>query len=528
MLSVPHIAISATGRTPGELLECARRALEHSRLVELRLDWVANPLEALPLIPRLLEEHARRPRRRNFLLQATCRREEAGGRFAGSISSQLELLSRAAAAGCRMVDLEIESAEAAGREAVAALRREALLILSFHDFSRTPRLEPAARRLCRFPADFYKLIPTATRQSDNCTVLDFLSAQKKAQSPERWIAFAMGEAGVPSRALALSRGSALVYAACPPEAEGNAEPAAPGQLDSDTLRNRYRAEKLSPQSAVYGLLGSPVRQSVGAAVHNAVFRARRCDAVYLPLLATDLRDFRKAAQRYPLAGFSVTIPHKQSILRFVDKTDRTVRAVGAANTVRVRGGRWEATNTDVEGIVTPLRKVYRLGVKESWPSGFRAVIVGTGGAARAAVAALRQLRCREISITGRTPAHVQRLARDVGGRAIPLETLPTERFDLLIHATSAGMWPHAEESFLRPQQITANVVFDLVYNPIDTRLLQTARSLGCRTISGLEMYLAQAARQLEYWTGQEAPLRLMRQTAVREVERLQQAAVAGH
>ena len=167
--------------------------------MELRLDWLEHPGEALPLISELLRPDARRPIRKTPTLQATCRRKEAGGRFPGAVAAQMELLAKAAATGCCLVDLEIESAEAAGAEAVAALRREALLILSFHDFSRTPRLEPVARRLRRFPADFYKVVPTATRQSDNCAVLDFLSSAANSRNKEQWIAFCMGEEGVPSR-----------------------------------------------------------------------------------------------------------------------------------------------------------------------------------------------------------------------------------------------------------------------------------------------------------------------------------------
>jgi 3-dehydroquinate dehydratase/shikimate dehydrogenase len=267
------------------------------------------------------------------------------------------------------------------------------------------------------------------------------------------------------------------------------------------------------------LLGCPVGHSIGAAIHNAAFRARGLDAVYVPLLASDLKDFRKAAERFPLAGFSVTIPHKEGILRWVNRTDRSARTAGAANTVRVRRGRWEAINTDIEGIMAPLRRELRLGAREPLPAGFRAVVVGNGGAARAAVIALKELRCRDIAITGRSPAKVSRFARNLGGKPIPMEQLERERFDLLVHTTPVGMWPRAGECVLRPEQINCGVVFDLVYNPPETRLLELAWAQGCRTISGLEMFLAQAARQFEYWTGAEPPHRLMRRVALQELRR---------
>jgi len=496
--------------------------------VELRLDWVANPADGLPAIPRLLHDSAN-PRGKSPHLLATCRRQPNGGRFTGTVAEQIELLAKAAAAGCRLVDLEIESAEAAGHDSVARLRNTARLVLSFHDFEKLPKLAPVVRRLRRFPADFYKLVGTATRQSDNCAALEFLNLTSEETEQGNWIAFCMGEAGIPSRILALSRGSRFVYAACPPEPDElnhldqESSLAAPGLLDWRTLRDRYRAEKLTRRTALYGLLGCPIRHSIGAAIHNAAFRARGLDAVYLPLLTDDWKDFRKAAERFPLAGFSVTIPHKQGILRWVDRADRAARAAGAANTVRLRRNRWEAINTDIEGIVRPLRQAFRLGEREALPADFRAVIVGNGGAARAAMIALQELRCRSIVITGRNGAKVSRFARDLGGKALPLERLERERFDLLVHATPVGMWPRVEECILRPEQIHCGVVFDLVYNPPETRLLELAWAQGCRAISGLEMFLAQAARQFEYWTGLEPPHRLMRRVALAELRRFPEA-----
>lgn len=509
-------------------MECARRGLQQSRFVELRLDWVANPADAIAAIAKLLADAAHTSGSRRPILQATCRRKSNGGRFVGSVARQLELLHHAAVAGCRVTDLEIESAESAGPEAVASLRQAALLILSSHDFNSTPALAPLARRLRRYAADYYKIVPTATRQSDNCAVLEFLAAvDKHGSEAGKWVAFAMGEPGVPSRVLAISRGSAFVYAA-PSARTASAENseamlAAPGQLDWDTLHRQYRAERLTEHTAIYGLLGNPIAHSVGPAIHNRAFRTRRLDAVYLPLLATDLSDLRKTAARYPLAGFSVTIPHKQAILRFVDKTDRWTKAAGAANTVRVswtRGrGRWEAINADIDGIRIPLQKAYSLSEARSLPKDFRAVIVGSGGAARAAFIALRSLGVRSAFIAGRNPARTRRFVQELGGEALRLDSLKHGRFDLLIHATPVGMWPHIDDCLLTEQQLCADTVFDLVYNPPETRLLRMARARGCRTISGLEMFIAQAARQFEFWTGVDAPVIGMRQAALEALER---------
>src|SRR5581483_2275432 len=190
-------------------------------------------------------------------------------------------------------------AEEAGPQVIQSLRHRAALILSWHDFHRTPNLDAAARRLRRFPADYYKLVPTATRQSDNCAALEFLQRAREQFGEDRWVVFCMEQAGIASRVLALSRGSAFVYAS-----SGGEQIAAPGQIDCATLRDVYRASRLSAATALYGLLGFPISHSIGPAIHNAAFRARRLDAVYLPLPASDLKDFRRAAARYPLSGFS--------------------------------------------------------------------------------------------------------------------------------------------------------------------------------------------------------------------------------
>ncbi|MBI2816440.1 MAG: shikimate dehydrogenase [Acidobacteria bacterium] len=519
--ALPRICISVTGETPNALLESAERALQSSRFVELRLDWLPRPDEGLSLVPRLLaracsgaEAHVKR----NPVLQATCRRTQNGGRFRGTVAEQIRVLQQAIVAGCRAVDVEIESAESAGAEALDPLRDHATLILSWHDFDSTPKLDTAARRLRKFDADYYKLVPTAVRQSDNCAVLDFLKRSQTQFGKRRWVVFCMEQAGAPSRVLALSRGSAFVYAS--PTANDDARTiAAPGQIDYATLRNVFRAEKLTSDTALYGLLGFPIGHSVGAAIHNAAFRARKLDSVYLPLLASDLADFRKAAAGYPLSGFSVTIPHKQAIFRLLDKVDPIAKAARATNTVRIRRGRWEGINSDVEGIVVPLRKEFSLAKRGRLEKNFRALVVGTGGAARAALVALRDLHCRNVLVAGRNVNKARILAAEFGGMPLAITRLSEEYFDLLIHATSVGMWPRQNDCLLRPEQLHADIVFDLVYNPPDTRLLQMARALGSRTVSGLEMFLAQAARQFEYWTGTEAPRKLMRATAERELAR---------
>ena len=514
---LPKICITATGRSLGELIDCARTALSQSQFIELRLDWLAKPMDAIPRIAGMIASSP------GAIIQATCRRKSNGGEFEGTFEEQLKILLCAAEAGCRLVDLEIESAEdatATHAGALEELRRRVGLIVSFHDFKSTPPLAPVVKRLMKVPANIYKLVPTATQQTDVVRLLDELQRLSSA-GEARWVAFCMGDAGVPSRVLALSRGSVFVYAA--PASVEPGQAAAPGQLNAETLRRRYRADRITQKTKLYGVLGNPVKHSIGTAVHNNSIGNLSMDAVYLPLQSDDVKDFRKAALEYPLAGFSITLPHKQAILAYVDRPDKLVEAVGATNTVRSRNGKWEAINSDVAGIVQPLQARYELGERGKLPAEFSAIVLGNGGAARAAIVGLQSLGCRKLIITGRNPQKTRLLANEFRCENVPLQALTTLKADLLIQATSVGMWPESEASPLTPAQICADTVFDLIYNPQETKLLQMARAKGCQTISGIEMYLAQAARQFEYWTGRKAPLPKMRRAALDELELMRQS-----
>lgn len=516
--SLPKLCITATGHTLKELISCARMALSQSQFIELRLDWLAQPADAIPHIASLMASSP------GAIVQATCRRKPNGGEFTGTAVEQLRILQRAVEAGCRLVDVEIESAEEATdgeRKALLDdLRARAGVIVSFHDFQATPALTPVVKRLRKIPADIYKLVPTALEQTDVVRLLDELQALA-ASGEARWVGFCMGQAGVPSRVLALSRGSAFIYAA--PSSPDGVQLAAPGQLDADLLRRRFRADRVTTKTKLFGVLGNPVKHSIGTAVHNVSISALGLDAVYLPLQSEDIRQFRKAALSYPLAGFSITLPHKQAILRYVDSPDKLVQAVGAANTVRAKNGKWEAINSDVTGIMQPLRTHYKLEDAGRLPAEFSALVLGNGGAARAAIVGLQALGCRRISLSGRNLASVSKLAGEFKCASVAMSTLSEQHFDLLIQATSVGMWPASEASPLTPVQICADTVFDLIYNPQETKLLQMARAKGCAVIQGIEMYLAQAARQFEYWTGQKPPLVRMRRAALDELELMRNA-----
>lgn len=490
--TLPRICIAMGFPDTEKLLAEARREVDAGeRFFEFRLDYLFRPEQGTKAIRQFLNEQP------DCTILATCRRHQNQGRFNGSIEEQIRILSAAIDAGARAVDIEVESAENA-IPALDGLRGRAWLVLSYHNFSGTPSMENVLRRMQKIQADAYKIVTTARKPLDNYRVLSLAKSHPKTAV----ILLAMGEIGFPTRVLSPAMGGLFSYAA-PNAAEGTAS----GQVSARLLRNLYRVEKFSKSAKIYGVIADPVRHSISPAVHNRAFQARRLDAVYLPFLVhpPHLKDFLAMAEKLQVAGFSVTIPHKQKILRYLDLVDPLARRIGAVNTVWRKAGRWRGANTDVDGIIGPLKRLMRL-------SKSSVLLVGNGGAARGAAYALVDAGAN-VSIVGRNPDRVRALAKACGGQPLLKEQAEAGRFDAVIHATPMGMYPKTNECFFSGR-VPADVVFDMVYNPLETVLIARAREQGATVIPGIEMFLEQAARQFECWTGESAPRAVMEKAAL--------------
>ncbi|MCW5976951.1 MAG: shikimate dehydrogenase [Bryobacteraceae bacterium] len=489
----PRICIALGFDDAEELISHARREADSGgSFLEFRLDYLQRPEQGLEAIRRF---HAEYP---DCLVLCTCRRHQNKGRFDGSIEEQIRLLENAVLAGAKAIDLEIESAESAV-ESLERLRAGSQLIVSYHNFSGSAGVETILRRMMKIPAAAYKIVTTARRPSDIFRVL----CLGRSASRVPLIVLAMGEIGFPSRVLSPVYGGIYTYAA-PAAAEGTAA----GQVSIKQLRHLYRVEKLSRSTAIYGVIADPVGHSISPYVHNRAFQSRRIDAVYVPFRvpAAQLKDFFLLAEKLPVAGFSVTIPHKQKVIRYLDVVDPLARRIGAVNTVWRKAGKWRGANTDVEGIVAPLAKQIRL-PKSS------VLVAGNGGAARAAVFALAEQGAK-VSVVARNIERARALARACGGEAVPRENLTSRHFDALVHATPLGMHPRVGECFF-DHDIPADVVFDMVYNPMETELIRRAREGKRTVIPGARMFVEQAVRQFETWTGSSAPRAAM-ERAVQE------------
>ena len=492
----PRICIALGLPDTSKLLEHARREIEAGEtFLEFRLDYLPQPETGARALGQFLRDYP------EATVLATCRRHQNHGKFNGSVEEQYQILNLAVSNGAQSVDVEIETAETALPK-TAELRELTHVIVSYHNYENTPQTETIMRRMMKVPADAYKVVTTARKPSDTARVL----AAGKTGGRTPMIVLAMGEMGFPSRVLSPAFGGMFTYAA-PIMTEGTAA----GQVSAKLLRHLYHVDKLSKTTKIYGVIADPVRHSISPAVQNRAFQSRRIDAVYLPLMIPplQLRDFFTFAESAPLAGFSVTIPHKQKVIRYLDVVDPLAKRIGAVNTVCRRAGKWRGSNTDVDGVIVPLSKVMRI-------AGASVLVVGNGGAARGAACALSDAGAK-VTLTGRSIDRVKALAKFCSSEAASREQLAGRKFDALVHATSVGMFPNVDESFF-PHEIPAEVVFDMVYNPLETLLVRKAKEQGKTVIPGLQMFVEQAVKQFELWTGEAAPRAVMEKAALEALE----------
>jgi 3-dehydroquinate dehydratase/shikimate dehydrogenase len=508
-LRVGILCVAIQADSPAEMMERAEAALREmppeSKFLELRLDSLPKPAAALPKVQEFFAAH------RDATLIATCRRKEWGGNFVASVKAELEVLLAAAEAGCQIVDLEVESAEEARAAQLEEFRDGlravgAALLLSFHDFKRTHKLEQVAQRIEAFKPEFVKVVSTAQSLADNLAVLKLIEERSLSTQV---VGIAMGEEGLVSRVLGPRAGGAFTFAAFSNGAKNDGHEAdaklatASGQVSLRTLRDLYRIEQLDQATRIFGVAGNPIAHSLSPLMQNTAFRRESVNAVLLPLKTRHIDDLLTLVRDLPLAGVAVTMPLKQEILPYLANPVQAgsisiTHRIGACNTLRVSpDGKIVGFNTDVDGVVRPLEKRLKL-------KGARVVVLGAGGAARAAVFGLVD-QGAEVFIVNRTHENAVKLAKESKAKALTHEQFAKSRFDVLINSTPCGMAGSRQAMPLEENELNASLVFDLVYNPLETPLIKLAKERGIAVITGLEMFVQQGARQFEIWTGKPAP-----------------------
>ncbi len=270
-------------------------------------------------------------------------------------------------------------------------------------------------------------------------------------------------------------------------------------------------KEIDQYTKLYGVIGYPVRHSLSPIMHNAAFKARNINAVYLAFQVKDIKRCIEGIKGLGISGLSITIPHKEKIIKYLDDIDDVAIKIGAVNTVVNKHERLIGYNTDGMGAVSAIED--KTSIKEK-----RVLLVGAGGAARA-IGFLLKKRGADIFIVNRSPERGQALAKFLKGRFISLKEAKEMDIHVLINTTPLGMVPDINDSpvpeeLLKPEM----VVMDIIYNPLETMLLKMAKRRHCIIIPGIEMFLQQGVEQFRLWTGVEPPLAIMRTVVLKALK----------
>jgi 3-dehydroquinate dehydratase/shikimate dehydrogenase len=485
------------GRTRHKMVTLEHQALAQkgAELVEYRLDYLSHQ----PDLGRLLKD-------RPTPVVITIRRAEDKGRWRDSEEQRQTLLRQAIVQGAEYVDLEMDIAQQIRR--YGKTKR----IVSFHNFRETPEdLADIHAKMTKLDPDIIKLTTMANSPGDMVRMLQLV---KHSGVPTA--GFCMGEFGTASRILCGKYGSPLTYATFSKDRE-----LAPGQLSFDEMQNLYHFDQINADTQVFGVLGDPLAHSYSPLIHNAAFQHLGINAVYVPFrvpkdkLQATLREF----DWLDVKGYSVTIPHKEDVIGKADLSDEAVQSIGAANTLwKDAGNQWRATNTDYLAALQSLA----IGLDAEPDNHFvlagkRVMMLGAGGVAMAIGAGVVK-NGGILMLASRTHGRAKELAERLGCQHILWENRGAQYADVLINCTPVGMHPNVDDTpYADNWMHEGMIVFDTIYNPENTLLLKQAKQREANTISGLEMFIRQAAAQFELFTGQPAPIEQMRETLRREL-----------
>ena len=472
-------------------------AAQGAKLVELRLDYIARSVE----LARVLKN-------RPTAVVVTCRRKEDGGRWEKSEEDRLMLMRQSIAMGVEYIDLEEDTAAKIPR--YGKTKR----IISYHNFEGVPaNLEEIHARLAKLDADIVKIAVQAQSFEDSARVIELM---RNAKIPT--IGIAMGDYGSMTRILGTRYGAPFTFCVFNLDRR-----VAPGQLSYHDMKNIYRVDSITDKTKIFGVVADPVAHSYSPMLHNSAFQANELDYRYLPfrVAANDIEPFVRWCQREGVGGLSVTIPHKQSVLPMLTQAEAAAQGIGACNTIVISGEDRIGYNTDyraaMECIAYGLTKLY----EEPNPfEGRSALLLGSGGVSRAIGWGLAQRRVR-VAISSRNSESAERLARELGGRAVAWEERHSVQPSILVNGTPIGMFPEMDVTPFRKENLDQRtLVFDTVYNPEQTLLIRQAKSIGCPVITGLSMFVRQAAYQYRLFTGKEPPIEAMTKALRRAISPL--------
>jgi 3-dehydroquinate dehydratase/shikimate dehydrogenase len=464
-----------------EAITLLEKALEKGELAEIRIDLIKDL--------NLSEINNKFDKKRIIV---TNRKKDEGGLFEGSESERISPLIDALKIGFGFIDIESSSIDSLHN--LISKRREynskTNIIISYHNFEETPQdLKKILLQTENQGHDIVKIVAYAKDISDNLRIKDLVSS--RSNQNKKIISFLMGEKGEISRILCNSWGSYTSYA--PLRGVGKT---APGQIPIEDLNDVYRADSINNTFDIYGLIGNPVKESIGYYVHNKLFSYYNMDAAYLNFLVDDLDRFMSSFKGQ-FKGLCVTMPFKERIVPFLNKIDTMAQKIGAINTIKKNNDSLFGTNTDWIGAVYSIEKLTSINNK-------KVLILGAGGAGKAIAFGIAN-RQGEVIISNRNEKKARELSKNLGAETVLWEDRNDVEFDILVNATKIGMAPEdnncpMEDSFFT-KDLSGITVFDAVYSPLETRLLTRSREQGAKIANGLDMYIGQAMAQFELWTG---------------------------
>jgi 3-dehydroquinate dehydratase/shikimate dehydrogenase len=466
-----------------------------AQLVELRLDYIRRPVD----IKRLLKD-------RPGPVIVTCRRPQDGGRWMKSESDRIMALRTAIADGADYVDLEWDIADSIPRY------RNTQRIISYHNQVETPdNLEEIHHKMLRLDPDIIKIVTMANNPLDNAKALRLVR-----NSPVPTVAFCMGEMGMPSRVLCGKCGAPFTYATF-----GEDSKIAPGMLTFKQLTEDFRYDSIDIETVILGVIGDPIAQSFSPRVHNACLRELGLNMLYLPfrVQVEYLESFLQTSPELGIRGLSVTIPHKEKAIKFLNVLDDQVAGIRAANTIVFKDVKLFGYNTDCSAALESLESALRnRGAEEGeLLKDKKVLILGAGGVARAIAFGLLRAGA-QVTLTSRDYRRSDLLAADLKCKSIDWTGRANHPHEILINCTPVGMHPKLDNTPFDAEWFNRKaVIFDTVYNPEQTLFIKQAREAGCATITGVDMFVRQAARQFKLFTGREANIETMRKEVMRAI-----------
>jgi 3-dehydroquinate dehydratase/shikimate dehydrogenase len=454
-------------------------------LVELRADFLRQ--DEIPHITRF-------PAKAGLPVILTLRRKSDGGKFAGNEGERVGIMKNALDGGFSYIDCEEDLGGTGIEEKIKA--GGGRVIRSFHDFTGIPdNLAARMKHLARRPQELPKASVMPKCSAD---LYKLITCFRELEGTEK-ILLGMGTFGFPTRILAPLLGSFLTFCSVPDRL------AASGHIDPHTISALYRFRQISRRTELFGIIGNPVMHSMSPVIHNRGFSAVGLDAVYVPFHTDRVDVFMGLARFLGIKGFSVTIPHKETIIKHLKGKDRSVGATGACNTVIRKESGYYGVNTDAAGFIEPLKKA----VNAPSLQGKKATVIGAGGAAKAIVYALVR-EGADVLIINRTEERAEKLAETFRCHCAGLTDEGIKQVqafsDIVVQTTSVGMEPETDADPIPAYTFKGHeIVYDIVYKPPMTVLLQKAQQAGCRIIRGTEMLLSQAFAQFKLFTGHPYP-----------------------